>query len=82
VIYFLQQGRTYSNKTTPPNSATPYGPSIQTHKFMEAIPIHTITQTTKTKQNKTKQNNNDLNVSNNSKETSTEKNQWPGISNL
>ena len=28
VTHFLQQGHTYSDKTTPPNSATPYGPSI------------------------------------------------------
>jgi hypothetical protein len=26
VTYFLQQGHTQSNKATPPNSATPYGP--------------------------------------------------------
>ena len=30
VTYFLQQGNTYFNKAIPPNSAMPYGPSIQT----------------------------------------------------
>jgi hypothetical protein len=28
VTHFLQQGHTYSNKDTPPNSATSHGPSI------------------------------------------------------
>ena len=28
VIHFLQQDHTYSNKATPPNSATPHGLSI------------------------------------------------------
>jgi hypothetical protein len=30
----FQQSHTQSNKTTPPNSATSYGPSIQTHESM------------------------------------------------
>ena len=34
VICFQQQGHTYSNKIIPPNSATLYGPSIQTHESM------------------------------------------------
>jgi hypothetical protein len=29
VTHFLQQSHTYSNKATPLNSATPYGPSSQ-----------------------------------------------------
>ena len=33
-LYSFQQGRTYANKATPPNNATPYGPSIQTHESM------------------------------------------------
>jgi hypothetical protein len=41
--YFLQQGLTYSSKATVPNSVTPYGPSIQIHEFMGAIPIQTTT---------------------------------------
>ena len=43
VTHFLQQGHTYSNNATPPNSAPPYGRSIETHKSMEAIPIQTTT---------------------------------------
>ena len=31
VIHFLKPGHTYSNQTTPPNSATLYGLSSQTH---------------------------------------------------
>ena len=34
VTHFFQQGHTYSNKAIPPNSATPYGPSIQIHESM------------------------------------------------
>ena len=37
VTHFLQQGHTYSNKATPPNCATPYMPSIQTHESVGAI---------------------------------------------
>ena len=29
VTHFLQQGHTYSNKTTPPNSAIPYGQAFK-----------------------------------------------------
>lgn len=32
----------YSNKATPPNSATPCGPSIQTHECIEAKPIQPL----------------------------------------
>ena len=38
----LQEGHTHSKKATPPNSAIPYGPSIQTHESVGAKPIHTI----------------------------------------
>ena len=41
MTHFLQQGHTCSNKVTSPNSATLYGPSIQTHESMGAIPIQT-----------------------------------------
>ena len=34
VTQFLKQGHTYSNKATPPNSATSWGPSTQTHESM------------------------------------------------
>ena len=34
MAHFLQQGHTYSNKATPPNSVTPYKPMIQTHESM------------------------------------------------
>ena len=34
---FLQQGHTYSNEATPPNSTTHYGSSIQTHESLGAI---------------------------------------------
>ena len=40
VTHILQQGHTYSNKATSPNSATPYGLSMQTHESMGAIPRH------------------------------------------
>jgi hypothetical protein len=43
VIHFLQQGHTNSNNATPPNSASPYGPSIYTHESMGAIPTQTST---------------------------------------
>jgi hypothetical protein len=43
VIHFLQQGHTYSKKAALPNSATAYGPSIQTQEFMKAILIQIIT---------------------------------------
>jgi hypothetical protein len=33
VTYFFLQGHTYSNKATPPNSATPHGPNIQTQVY-------------------------------------------------
>lgn len=33
----------FSDKATPINTATPPGPSIQTHEFMRAIPIQTTT---------------------------------------
>lgn len=39
----LQQARTYSNKATPPSSATPYRPSFQAHESIGAIPIQTTT---------------------------------------
>ena len=45
VTHFLQQGHTYSNKTTPPNSTPPYRPSIHSHESMGAIPIQTPTGT-------------------------------------
>lgn len=38
------QGHIYSNKATAPNSAIPYGPSIQTHESTGAKPIRTITE--------------------------------------
>jgi hypothetical protein len=34
VTHFLEQGHTHSNKATPPNGATPYLPSFQTHESM------------------------------------------------
>ena len=34
MTHFLQQGHTYSNKATPPNSASPYGPNTQTYESM------------------------------------------------
>ena len=37
------QWHTFSNKATPPNSAIPLGPSIQTHESMETKPIQTTT---------------------------------------
>ena len=37
------QRHTSSNKAIPPNSATPYGPSIQTHESMGAVSIQTTT---------------------------------------
>ena len=43
MTHFFHQGHTYSNKGTPPNSAAPYGLSIQTHESMGAIPIQTTT---------------------------------------
>lgn len=39
----LQQGHTYSNQDTPPNSVTPCGLSIQTHESMGPKPIQSIT---------------------------------------
>ena len=39
VTYFLKQGHTWSKKAIPPNIATFYGPSIQTHESVGAIPI-------------------------------------------
>ena len=39
-----KQDHTYSNKSIPPNSATPYGPSIQTHESMGAKPIQATTE--------------------------------------
>jgi hypothetical protein len=42
--HFFQQGHTYSNKAIPFNSATRYGPSIQTHESMWNIPIHATTE--------------------------------------
>jgi hypothetical protein len=41
VTHFLQQGHSYCNKTTAPNCATHYEPSIQTHESVGAIPIQT-----------------------------------------
>jgi hypothetical protein len=38
VTHDLQQGHTYSNKVTPTNNVIPYGPSIQVHESMGAIP--------------------------------------------
>jgi hypothetical protein len=43
VTHFFQQGHTYSNKAIPPNRATSYGPSIQTHECMGAIASLTTT---------------------------------------
>jgi hypothetical protein len=40
VTHFLQ-GHTYFNNTTPPNSATLYGASIQTHESIGVISIQT-----------------------------------------
>ena len=37
------QWHTFSNKATPPNSVTPYSPSIQTHESMGIIPIQITT---------------------------------------
>jgi hypothetical protein len=45
VTHFPQQGYIYSNKSTPLNSVTPHGLSIQTDESMGAKPIQTITQT-------------------------------------
>jgi hypothetical protein len=36
VIYFFQQNHTYSNKATPPNSATPWAKHIQTTGSMDS----------------------------------------------
>jgi len=44
VIHFLQRGYTYFYKTTPPNSAIPYRPSIQTHETMGLIPLQYTTE--------------------------------------
>jgi hypothetical protein len=41
VTHFFQQGHTYSNKVTPPNSVTPCESNIQTHESMGAKPIQT-----------------------------------------
>ena len=43
VTHFLKQGHTHSNKATSPSSATLYGPSIQTHESMGAIPTRATT---------------------------------------
>jgi hypothetical protein len=43
MTHFLQQGHTHSNKTTPPNDATPYGLSIHTEEPIEALPIQATT---------------------------------------
>jgi hypothetical protein len=43
VTHVFHQGYIYSNKVTPPNSATPCGPSIQTHESMGAKLIQTTT---------------------------------------
>ena len=40
VTHFLQQGHAYSNKATPPYSATPFEPSIQTHESMGPHPFN------------------------------------------
>jgi hypothetical protein len=45
MTHFLQQGHTYSNKATPPNSVTSYGPSIQTREPMGAKTFQTATPT-------------------------------------
>jgi hypothetical protein len=42
VIYFLQQGQTYSNKVALPNSVIPYDQALK-HEFMGVKPIQTIT---------------------------------------
>ena len=42
VTHFLQPGHTYSNRATPPNSAPPYKPNVQTHESMGVIPIQTM----------------------------------------
>jgi hypothetical protein len=39
VTHFLQQGHTYSNKATVPNSATPWTKHIQTITFHSLAPI-------------------------------------------
>ena len=39
--HLLQQGHTYFNKATPPNSANPYGLNIQTYQTMGATPSQT-----------------------------------------
>lgn len=44
VTHFLYQGHIYSNKATPPKSATSYGLSIQTLDSMGDIPIQTTTR--------------------------------------
>lgn len=41
VMHFLPKGHTYFNNATLPNSATPYGPSIQTHESLKTIPTQT-----------------------------------------
>jgi hypothetical protein len=43
VTDFSQQDYTYSNKATPPSTATPYGSRIEIHEFMGAILIQTAT---------------------------------------
>ena len=45
MTHFFQQGCSYFNKATPPNSDTPYGPSIQTYESMGAKRIQTTTVT-------------------------------------
>jgi hypothetical protein len=47
VAYFLQQDHTWSNKVTPPNIVTSFGPSIQTHESIEAYSNHHKHQATK-----------------------------------
>jgi hypothetical protein len=43
VTHLFQLGNAYSDNAMPPNSTTPYGPSIQTQESMEAISIQIIT---------------------------------------
>ena len=55
VKQFLQQGHTYSNKDTHPNSVTPCGPCIQTRESMGAKPIQATTNAEGLRQETTSQ---------------------------
>jgi hypothetical protein len=45
VRHLIQQSHAYTNKNTPPNSVTPYGPNIQAHESTRATLIQITTDT-------------------------------------